>query len=260
MHACTQCTHVHVHTTAQATHTCMHTFALHIHTCTCNMYTHTQKQEYINSSCSIPVLYFMYATTQSGNTMKYNSFTHSFNKCCWFCNRHSLELTSECKQLCNCLEANPGSFITNVWPASVTSPLQNADELTYLRDQSLRLNKLHWESSLKGVRHTVNASKVFNESCCIRLWSPNVTELACHLLFSDHLLFRKQNKTKPVNIPKVSELTALIPKVSSFSTKLCSKTVLISLVREGLFFKVFLICILLSFNFCSFSLPKIRFL
>ena len=95
-------------------------FCIHIHTCICNMYTHTQKQEYVNSGCSIKFVCFMYATIQSGNTMKYNSFTHSFNKCCWFCNRRSLELTSECKQLCNCLEANPGSFITNVWPESMT--------------------------------------------------------------------------------------------------------------------------------------------
>lgn len=79
-----------------------------------------------------------------------------------------------------------------------------------------------------------------------------------HGAFSDPSLFRKQSKTKTANIPKVSELTALIPRVSSLSTKLCSKTVLICLVREGLFFKAFLKCILL-FNFCSFSLPEIRF-
>ena len=125
-------------------HTCMHSFALHIHTCTCNMYTHMQKQEYINSGCSIKFVYFMYATIQSSNNMKYNSFTHSFNKCCWFCNKHSLELTSECRQLCNCPQANPGSFITNMWPEAMTSPLQNADDLTatYLRGQSLCLNEL----------------------------------------------------------------------------------------------------------------------
>ena len=59
----------------------------------------------------------MYRTIQSGNNVKYNSFIHSFNKgslSADFVTGNNSELTSECKQPCNCLDANPGSFITNV--------------------------------------------------------------------------------------------------------------------------------------------------
>lgn len=137
------CTHTNTHALHYIMHTCIcvyhactcvHTSA-NTDTCTCDMRTHKHTYKYINSGCPIKFVYFMCAmktkkqrvyvtwswwtgTTKSGSRMKYSSFTHSSNQCCLsadFVIGNNVELTSRCKQPCNYLDANPGSFITNVW-------------------------------------------------------------------------------------------------------------------------------------------------